>query len=257
MWQPTEHAAYDTAGPTHAPAIIFLHVVAGTRKWWLPQMRAFSDAYCVVALELPGDGVLDGMVFSFDRAIPVIAATLDAVGKRNAVFVGDSMGAYAAVAFAAAHPARVTGLMLSGCSINFTGALGIAAQTAAWLLERTYPVSALLLRRRGNRNIRASTTAMSSRIIKGGTYFWGWPACLRSLSGTDFYAKVRSYPGPVLLATGAHDFNRPFRFGLAAAAQRSQTCIIKGAAHTPNLDQPERYNAILRDFAHTIDWNNR
>ena len=59
---------YDAIGPMRAPAIVFLHGATATRKQWMPQFDALSDAYRVIAVDLPGHGELAHERFTLDDA---------------------------------------------------------------------------------------------------------------------------------------------------------------------------------------------
>ncbi len=105
---------YDVAGSADAPPILFLHVVGSTRKWFLPQFHALSDEYRVLAVDLPGHGVLADARFTFDAAIAVIENVIHAAIRGRVLLAGVSLGAYMTIVFAARHPERVAGLVLSG-----------------------------------------------------------------------------------------------------------------------------------------------
>ena len=94
-------------------AVVFVHGLAGRLEHWMPQLAAAGPGMRAIAFDLPGHGGSDAPpttdVASLSSAI---AAVLDGLGLRRALIVGHSLGASAAIEFAASHPGRALGLVL-------------------------------------------------------------------------------------------------------------------------------------------------
>src|SRR5512145_312238 len=103
---------------------------------WLPQIRGLSDTYRVIAPDLPGHGACAGVPFSFAAAAERIADLIREEAQGRALVAGLSLGGYVAIELAARHPDRVAGLVLSGCSVNFVGALGLYLKLVSGLMRR-------------------------------------------------------------------------------------------------------------------------
>jgi pimeloyl-ACP methyl ester carboxylesterase len=102
-------------GPRDAPALLMLHGFASSLDTWDDWANQLSADYRVIRLDLPGFG-LTGADPSGDytdaRTIAVLLALLDRLGEQRATLIGNSMGGRVAWAFAAAHPDRVSKLVL-------------------------------------------------------------------------------------------------------------------------------------------------
>jgi pimeloyl-ACP methyl ester carboxylesterase/DNA-binding CsgD family transcriptional regulator len=91
-------------------------------QWQQMSYRRFAAALgraCrVIRFDKRGTGLSDptGAPPSMDQRVVDLAAVMDAAGSQAAVVFGVSDGGHAAVAFAAAHPGRVLGLVLYGTS---------------------------------------------------------------------------------------------------------------------------------------------
>jgi|SRR5579863_679972 len=91
-------------------------------QWQQPSYRQFVAALehrCrVIRFDKRGTGLSDptGTLPGLDERVADLAAVLDAAESRTAVMFGISDGGRAAIAFAAAYPARVLGLILHGTS---------------------------------------------------------------------------------------------------------------------------------------------
>jgi pimeloyl-ACP methyl ester carboxylesterase len=102
-------------GPTAAPAVILLHGLGSSLHTWEPWAKVLSADYRVIRFDLPGFGLTGPDPtgdYSDERGIAVLAALMDALSVRRAALVGNSMGGKLAWQFAAAHPERVTKLVL-------------------------------------------------------------------------------------------------------------------------------------------------
>jgi pimeloyl-ACP methyl ester carboxylesterase len=96
-------------------AVVFVHGLGGRLEQWSAQLAGLGPALRALALDLPGHGESDAAADG-DYSVPALAAAvgaaLDAGGLRRAVLVGHSLGALAAIEYAAGHPERVAALLL-------------------------------------------------------------------------------------------------------------------------------------------------
>ncbi len=102
-------------GPRDAPALILLHGFASSLETWQAWADRLSAKFRVIRLDLPGFG-LTGPDPSGDytdtRSVALILGLMDRLGLHDAVLIGNSLGGKLAWMFAAAHPERVTKLVL-------------------------------------------------------------------------------------------------------------------------------------------------
>jgi len=103
------------SGPREAPAVLLLHGFGASLHAWDDWAPELERTHRVVRLDLPGFG-LTGPDPSGDytdaRAFAILAALLDRLGIARTALIGSSMGGRIAWGFAAAHPERVTRLVL-------------------------------------------------------------------------------------------------------------------------------------------------
>ncbi len=103
------------SGPAGAPVVILLHGFGGSLETWDGWTPELATRFRVVALDLPGFG-LTGPDPTGDyadaRAGQILIALLDRLGVGQASLVGNSLGGRIAWMFAAAHPERVSRLVL-------------------------------------------------------------------------------------------------------------------------------------------------
>ena len=102
-------------GPRAAPAVVMLHGFGSSLDTWNAWADPLSVDHRVIRLDLPGFGLTGADPtgdYTDARTIAVLLALLDRLGVQRATLIGNSMGGRFAWEFAAAHPDRVSKLVL-------------------------------------------------------------------------------------------------------------------------------------------------
>ncbi|MFO6445626.1 alpha/beta fold hydrolase [Erythrobacter sp. NE805] len=102
-------------GPRDAPAIILLHGSNADLHTWEPWAEALKGRYRVIRFDQVGHGLTGPDPkddYSTANYVADIGAVADRLGVKTFVLGGNSMGGKHALAFAIAHPERLTGLVL-------------------------------------------------------------------------------------------------------------------------------------------------
>ncbi len=104
-----------TSGEADAPAIILLHGFGASLHTFEPWARALEKNYRVVRFDLPGSGLSEPDptgIYTDERSMALLLALMDHLGLPRATLIGNSIGGRLAWNFAAAHPGRVSKLVL-------------------------------------------------------------------------------------------------------------------------------------------------
>jgi len=98
--------------------VVMIHGGNSVAIMWAPVAERLSQDFRVFMPDRPGCGLTDQFNYRGtdlrQHGVDYIGSTLDALGLERAALVGNSMGGFWAMAFAIAHPDRVTKLALLG-----------------------------------------------------------------------------------------------------------------------------------------------
>jgi 2-succinyl-6-hydroxy-2,4-cyclohexadiene-1-carboxylate synthase len=115
------HVAVSGSGP----ALVMLHGFTGSESTWKPFRSVFAVSHTVVAIDLPGHGRSsvpnDPDRYRLGRFADDLATVLDELEIDSATILGYSMGARAAMRFAATNHELVAGLILESASPGISG----------------------------------------------------------------------------------------------------------------------------------------
>jgi pimeloyl-ACP methyl ester carboxylesterase len=248
---------FDSAGPEDAPALLLVHGSVVTRKMWLPQLRGLSDAYRLIAPDLPGHGALAHTPFTFAAAVQALEAINRQETHGRALVAGLSLGGYLAIELADRYPERVAGLVLSGCSFNFTGAAGFYLKLVSVLMRRGWlKQSRKQAEEKTRRMFPSSLADVAEAQLQAGVYPDALGPAFAEMAGKDFTIPLSRYAGPGLILNGERDAaSRRGEAKFLAAMCQGQAQVIAEAGHACNIDQPEAYNQAVRAFGQSIGWS--
>ena len=243
--------------------LVLVHGYPHNRSLWAEQSQALSDAARVLAVDLRGHGESDAPdgPYSMDVFADDCAHLLDVLGiHQPVVFGGLSMGGYVTLAFWRRYPTRVAGLMLAATSAGADSAEARAAREASMeTVKKEGPgaiVDAMLRKSLApdtpERYPHVLTQARA--VMSGATE----TAILGDLAGLrdrpDSTGTLSTITVPTLVVHGAQDQLIPPAEAerTAAGITNAQLALIAGAGHLPNLEQPDAFNTVVREFLNRI-----
>jgi pimeloyl-ACP methyl ester carboxylesterase len=247
------------------PPLVLLHGIAHHWQAWRPVIELLSDAFDVIACDLPGFGRSDPLPPGVDPTVPAyvdaVARWFDELGLQRPHVAGNSMGGAIALELAAREEvASATALSPAGfwtaaerhwCQMTSLGLV-------AYLPKPLGPaVIALARTRLGRLALLAQLFDHPSRIPADEAVATlrdaiGAPAFRAALAAFDRYAAAELRATvPVTVAWGNHDWLLP-RALQAPRAQRmlpDARHVTLGAGHVPYFDDPAAVAAVIRSTA--------
>lgn len=251
--------SYMEAGRADAPALLLLHGVGANAMHWRYQFAGLSDSFRVVAWNAPGYILSDAFKAEWPGCRDYADAVADFLGalKLGRVnIVGNSFGSRVAQCFAIHYPARVIRLAMTGTGVGPKGMSAeekqkIVATREGQIAKGGYGfgarVNALLGKGASEQTIalvRDVVRATSPRGFMHGVK-------LGMADGYDPETVAAKVTAPVLMISGSEDRVNPIEKNaavLAKAMPKARLEILEGIGHLPEVEAPERVNALLRAF---------
>lgn len=242
-------------------------------------LEALAAQLCVYAVDLPGFGRSDkpSIEYTIEFFVRVLRDFMDAHGLERVALMGVSLGGRIALGFALEFPARVTRLIL----VDALG-VGVPRRVLAYSLllargigELTLRGTARALRQMNPRLIRrlwgwylsrpgSIEQILSDDRIASHRETLGTPAsraaylsALRSVAGMRRMRdgvlvedRLAALSMPTLLVWGRHDHVFPPSHAEQAAGRipNADFEIFEHSGHTPQLEEPERFNRLVLGF---------
>ena len=231
--------------------VLLGHGYGSTRHMWDDQHRALADRWRVVSWDMRGHGETDspGDPKQYSAALIVadMHALLQHLGVERAIIGGLSLGGYVSLAFALAHPAMTQALVICDSGPGYRNAEARAqwnqrAQERAVSLE-SKGLDALTRRSKETQQAVHRSAQGLAHAARG----------MLAQEGSQVIDGLASIRVPTLVIVGDQDqpFVAPSEY-MAKKIAGARLAVIPGAGHSSNLDQPETFNRVLREFLTTL-----
>ncbi|MCD7440390.1 alpha/beta hydrolase [Streptomyces lincolnensis] len=250
----------DTDTETSRVPLVLVHGHPFDRTMWDPQLAEFSAARRVIAPDLRGYGaspVVPGITRLSDFARD-IEALLDDLKVDAFVLAGLSMGGQIAMDCYGRFGDRVHGLVLADTFPAEETPEGRRARNdmadrllregmrgyADEVLDRMVaPYAAPEVRAHVHRMMTAAPPEGAAAALRG------------RAERPDYRGLLTRVTVPALVVVGADDAFTPVSDAedMHALLPDSTLRVIDGAAHMPNLERPEEFNAALGEFLARVD----
>jgi pimeloyl-ACP methyl ester carboxylesterase len=250
----------------HPLAIVFVHGLGGCWQNWLENMPHFARRHRVIAPDLPGFG--SSPVPQWEISIPNYGRMLlefcDAIGVRDCVVVGNSMGGFIAAEATIEQPDRFERLVL--VSAAGVSSVRVRREPAAVFARMATAATPLLFRMqtRTFRRRKARAAAWSGifhnpdeirpellwEFFQGGHRAESFADALTSLVGYDILDRLEEVDVPTLIVWGAQDHVVPpaDALGFEQRLKNSRLEVFDQTGHVPMAERPVRFNRTLERF---------
>lgn len=240
--------------------VFFLHGGGCDHQMFEKQIDAIDSSFDVIVWDARGHGLskLDvRQKFVFADMVSDILKLFEIHNIEKAVFVGQSMGGNLAQEIAYFYPEKVSGLVLVDCTKN-TQKLGLLERLTLKLFPiifYAYPYKTLV---RQSANACGNSEYTKNYVTR----------CLESIDRAvvldimlSLFSCLREdkryrFKQPALLVLGDKDVSGNIRKVVPMWAKSDDMCklhVIKNAGHCSNMDNPDEFNKILRDFLNFLD----
>lgn len=244
----------------HGPTLVLLHGFPLNKAMWEPQIQALADDCHMLAIDMRGFGasqLTDG-VFTLDDLADDVHAVLQTLGHDQVVLGGLSMGGYVAFAYMRRYPTTVRGLILADTKPGVDTPEGLAKRQA--IIAEVDARGTRALAREFPKSVVSPATAETQPQLMEQLRVWiedtappTVAGAQRAMAGradaTPLLGEIRV---PTLVIVGEQDPSTPpaEAEAMAQAIHGARLVRIPGAGHFSNLEQPDAFNAAVREFMH-------
>jgi pimeloyl-ACP methyl ester carboxylesterase len=248
--------------------VIFVHGLAGCWRNWLETLPHFGEHYRAIALDLPGFG--DSPMPDWEISMPAYGRLLndfcEQIGLgRAAALVGNSMGGFVATEAAIERPELYERLVLvSAAGVSLSEAKGRRFEAVARTIKAAAPFflngdrDLWLNRPLGRRAAFGWVMRKPEQLrpellreqVRPGLNAAGFVPSLASMVGYDTRERLTEIEIPTLIVWGLSDRIVPVEAALRyhRLIARSRLEIFERTGHVPQIERPQRFNALLDEF---------
>ncbi|MFF9068254.1 alpha/beta fold hydrolase [Streptomyces sp. NPDC014891] len=271
----TPATAIHYAEKGEGPALLLVHGHPFDHTMWQPQIDRFARTHRVIAPDLrgygatplraapgPGGAPRDAggpEATGLDAFAADLVAVLDALHVDDCVVAGLSMGGQIAMELYRGHPGRVRGLVLADTFPAAETDEGRAARNA--MADRLLAGGAAAMRGYADevldRMVAPYNTHAAPHVhrMMCATDPAGAAAALRGRAERPDYRKtLTTVPFPALVVVGRDDSYTPVADAeeMHALLPHATLAVIEQAAHLPNLERADAFDAVLEEYLRSL-----
>jgi esterase len=256
-------------GKAEAPAVVCVHGYTSSAEAFNGLARRLSDRYHVIAADVRGHGESAWSptgAYQYADQAGDLAALVDRLELGRFVLVGTSMGGIIAMAYAAAHAARLKGLVINDIGPDPEQGTTRITQMVGSRPDSFSDLEAAMEYRRQASPIVAGRSLEDQRELAQGVLRqrpeggWGWkmdPAYIRQRiekgppARPNLWPALAALPCPGLLVWGRDsDVLSEAQAGrMVATMPYGELAAVPGVGHAPSLIEPAASAAIERFLA--------
>ncbi len=235
--------------------LVLVHSLGADHTLWDAQVPMLLPRFQVLRVgpcEVTARPTRPAGEYTMDELAADVRAVIDAVGRREFLYCGLSIGGMIGMVVAANMSAGLTKLVLADTSSKFDGSLFETRRRTA-LNEGMAPIAATALERSFTpKTIKRRVPYVASflhNLMSVNTV--GYAGCCAALRDADCAALLERIQVPTLVITGDADISTPFQGHgdvLVNNIAGAQSVIIAGGAHLSNVDRPSAFLGALFNF---------
>jgi 2-hydroxy-6-oxonona-2,4-dienedioate hydrolase len=255
---------YEAAG--EGTPLVMIHAGVADSRQWNNEFAFFSQSYQVIRYDMRGYGKSEPVDGEFSH-IDDLVLLLDTLEIHSPfIIMGCSMGGGLAMDFALTHPLRVKALIMVDSGPSGLD-LDVPAPSKFAEAEQAFEAGDLDLLAEIETQIwfdgTGRTPVQVNQTMRKLLYDMNRLALSHEFKNlgkrkpniqTPAFERIESLKIPVLIIVGKHD--TPYI--LAAAdfmnerIKSSRKIIMEDAAHLPNMDQPQEFQRVVKEFMMSV-----
>lgn len=238
-------------GPSGVPTLVLLHSLGTNLHLWDPQAEILAGHCRIVQIDLRGHGLSDAPPGSYtmDGLASDVLSILDELGIADFAVAGVSIGGMIAQCLATLAGARVRALLLVDTSLVTSAPEMWRERAEAVRRNGISPLADAIISRWVTTDFLGSAAAAGMRTMLLRTPTEGFAGCAEAIATADLTQRTSAIRLPALIVVGDQDVSTPpdLAEALCSALDGSMKVLV-GAAHIPNLEQPQQLAEAMLSF---------
>jgi len=242
---------HEDGDPNGAP-IVFANSLGTDLRLWDKVVPLLPPGLRIIRFDKRGHGQSDvpDAPYSMGQLVSDTERLLDALGVKDAMFVGLSIGGMIAQGLAVKRLDLVRAAVLSNTAYKFGTAQTWADRISAIRAGGIEAQGDEIMARWFSKPFRNGPELQFWRDMLTGQPLEGYLGCCAAIAGTDMYTPTAGLRLPALGIAGDADGSSPPDLvrETAALIPGSQFHLIRGAGHLPCVEKPDEYAEVLTKF---------
>jgi pimeloyl-ACP methyl ester carboxylesterase len=251
---------YDDLGA--GDVIVFIHGQPFNRSMWNYQSAVFSQTHRLIIPDLRGYGesITTDQIILLDELALDIIYLLDELGISKAVFIGLSMGGQIALEVYRLAPHLVKGLVLADTDAraedetSYKNRIALSKSLLAYGMEKYTAENIQNYLCKNTFETKPAVVEHLTDMMINTSHGGSAAVQLGRAERRDHTAILSSINFPTLIVVGNEDVFTPVATALymQTRIKGAKLAIVNSAGHMPNMEQPEDFNQLLKDYLDMI-----
>lgn len=241
--------------PAGAP-VVFANALGTDFRLWDQLVPLLPKALRLIRYDMRGHGLSSCPPgpYAMGALVRDAERMLDALGVRDCVFVGLSLGGMVAQGLAVKRLDLVRAMVLSNTAAKIATPGVWAERIAAVRAGGIEAVADATMQRWFSKPFREGPEMQGWRNMLVRQPVEGYLGAMAAISGTDFYTPTSCLSLPTLAIAGTEDGSTPPDLvrETAELVKGARFELIRGAGHLPPVERPAEYAGLLARFLHGI-----
>lgn len=239
-------------GPDDAPVLVLSNSLGTAMALWDGVVAPLADEHRVLRYDHRGHGAsgVPPGPYTVDELVADVVALVDGLGIERFAFCGISLGGVVGMSLAAAHPARIEGLVLACTSPRFLDAAAWLERAAIVRADGCEAIADAVLARwlTPQSHVEQPGVVHELRDLLVATPREGYAGCCEALAAFDFKERLGEVTAPTLVIAGAEDpsVSPDVVQLLVDGIPNARLAVLDGAAHLAHLERPGAFVEAVR-----------
>jgi 3-oxoadipate enol-lactonase len=244
-------------GPENGPVVVFANSLGTSLSLWDSLCERLPSSLRRVRFDLRGHGgsSVPDEPFGMDDLVADAEGVMDALGIKDAAFVGLSIGGMIAQGLASKRPDLVRVAVFSNTAAKIGDPDLWNDRIRAIEVQGLEGIADGVMERWFGKAFRATDEVKFWRQMLVYTDPRGYIGCCRAIAGANLRSSTAALRLPVLGIAGAADLSTPPAVvtETIASIPGARLEVINGAGHLPCVEAPDKYASLIMQFLEETD----